>query len=79
MDENALLDSLNSGRVALAAMDVFGQEPVPTNSPLLLHPRVLATPHVAWLTADCLEACRTLALDNAMHLVAGLPLNNRVV
>ncbi len=79
VDENALLGSLNSGRVALAAMDVFGQEPVPTNSPLLLHPRVLATPHVAWLTADCLEACRTLALDNAMHLVAGLPLNNRVV
>jgi phosphoglycerate dehydrogenase-like enzyme len=79
VDENALLGSLNSGRVALAAMDVFGQEPVPTNSPLLLHPRVLATPHVAWLTADCLEACRTLALDNAMRLVAGLPLNNRVV
>ena len=79
VDENALLGSLNSGRVALAAMDVFGQEPVTTNSPLLLHPRVLATPHVAWLTADCLEACRTLALDNAMRLVAGLPLNNRVV
>ncbi len=79
VDEKALLEFLNLGRVALAVMDVFAQEPVPITSPLLMHPRVMATPHVAWLTADCLAACRTLALKNASRLAAGLPLNNRVM
>jgi phosphoglycerate dehydrogenase-like enzyme len=79
VDEKALLKFLNLGRVSLAVLDVFAQEPVPTTSPLLMHPRVLATPHVAWLTSDCLVACRTLALENARRLVAGLPLNNRVM
>lgn len=79
VDEKALLELLNSGRVALAVMDVFAKEPVQTTSPLLMHPRVLATPHVAWLTSDCLAACRTLALENACRLAAGLPLNNRIM
>ena len=79
VDEEALLEFLNLGRVALAVMDVFAQEPVPITSPLLTHPRVLATPHVAWLTSDCLAACRTPALENASRLAAGLPLNNRVM
>jgi phosphoglycerate dehydrogenase-like enzyme len=79
VDEKALLESLNSGQMALAVMDVFAQEPVPITSPLLTHPRVMATPHVAWLTADCLAACRELALKNASRLAAGLPLNNRVM
>jgi phosphoglycerate dehydrogenase-like enzyme len=79
IDEEALLQFLNSGSVALAVLDVFVREPAQTTSPLLMHPRVLATPHVAWLTADCLAACRTLALQNANRLATGLPLNNRVV
>ena len=79
IDEEALLRFLNLGRVALAVLDVFAREPAQTTSPLLMHPRVLATPHVAWLTADCLAACRTLALENASRLATGLPLNNRVV
>jgi phosphoglycerate dehydrogenase-like enzyme len=79
VDEQALLKLLNSGQIALAVMDVFAQEPVPVTSPLLTHPRVVATPHVAWLTADCLAACKELALKNASRLAAGLPLNNRVM
>jgi phosphoglycerate dehydrogenase-like enzyme len=79
VDENALLESLNMGRIALAVLDVFAQEPVPKTSPLLMHPRVMATPHVAWLTSDCLAACRTLALENGRHLAAGLPLKNQVI
>ncbi|MGD1082199.1 MAG: NAD(P)-dependent oxidoreductase [Candidatus Sulfotelmatobacter sp.] len=79
VDEKALLEFLNVGRVALAVMDVFAQEPVMITSPLLMHPRVLATPHVAWLTVECLAVCRTLALENVCRLAAGLPLNNRVV
>lgn len=46
IDEDALLDSLNSGHVACAAVDVFEQEPPQTDSPLLQHSNLIATPHL---------------------------------
>jgi len=51
IDESALLDALNSGKVAGAALDVFGQEP-PGLTEIVSHPRVIATPHVGAQTAE---------------------------
>ena len=64
VDENALLKALNSGQIAGAAIDVFAQEPTP-NIPLVSHPHVVATPHIAASTA---EAQRDAALDVAEQL-----------
>ena len=50
IDEDALLDSLNSGKVACAALDVFEKEPPLTDSPLLQHSNLIATPHLGILT-----------------------------
>lgn len=50
VDEPALLAALDSGQVGAAGLDVFGREPADPDGPLLRHPRVLATPHVGWLT-----------------------------
>ncbi|HLY29885.1 MAG TPA: phosphoglycerate dehydrogenase, partial [Ktedonobacterales bacterium] len=65
IDEAALLDALNAGRIAGAALDVFTKEPPagePTITALIEHPRVVATPH---LGASTEEAQITVAVDVA--------------
>jgi len=51
VDDAAMLDALDDGRLAGAALDVFMSEPLPADSPLWLHPRVLISPHVAGVTS----------------------------
>ncbi len=66
VDEAALLEALDQGVIAGAALDVFVQEPLPADSPLLRHDRVVATPHLAGSTA---EAQVGVALDVAEQIV----------
>lgn len=54
VDENALLDGLNSGKVAGAGLDVFVGEPTPRLD-LLTHPKVSSTPHIGASTGEAQE------------------------
>lgn len=65
MDEEALLEGLNSGRVAGAALDVFVKEP-PEDRRLVEHPNVLAVPH---LGAQTEEAQLLVSLEASQILV----------
>lgn len=68
VDETALLDALNSGKVAAAGLDVFATEP-PGESALAAHPRVVATPHIG---AQTVEAQARAAADIATEVLAAL-------
>ena len=65
IDEAALLEALNAGKVAGAAIDVFDPEPPPADHPLVKHPLVLVTPHLGASTDEAqlavtIEAARLL-------------------
>src|SRR6478735_5465766 len=51
VDEEALLEALGNGQVSYACLDVFAVEPLPQDSPLWTHPRVLVSPHTSALSA----------------------------
>jgi len=54
IDEPALLEALNSGKVAFAGLDVFDNEPTPLNG-LLTHPKISLTPHIGASTNEAQE------------------------
>src|SRR5438876_1445439 len=58
IDENALLNALQDGHVAAAALDVFETEPLPAESPLRGAPNLVLTPHLGASTAEAQERDR---------------------
>jgi D-3-phosphoglycerate dehydrogenase / 2-oxoglutarate reductase len=75
IDEAALLEALNAGRIAGAAIDVVAEEPPPpegTGAQLQRHPKVVATPHLGGSTVEALERIAVeLAHDVASVLLGG--------
>jgi len=67
IDEEALLEALESGKVASAALDVFEVEPVPAGNKLIQHPHFHGTPHIG---AATLEAQARVGRDIAHAVMA---------
>ena len=78
LDEAALLDLLERGRIRGAALDVFGTEPLPAEHPFWRHPRVLVSPHVSAVTTGFWERETALIVDNIKRYLEGAPLTNVV-
>ena len=76
VDSQALADALNGGRLAGAGIDVFEMEPpVPGDHPLLTAKNVLATPHVAFATAQSMEKRAVLVCENLKAWLDGKQIN----
>ena len=78
VDERALVEALESGRLAGAAIDVFEQEPLPEDSRLWSMPNVVVSPHTSADFAGWRETLVELFVENLQRYVAGRPLKNVV-
>ncbi len=79
IDEAALAEALACGHVAAAGLDVFADEPPRVDHPLIASDRVVALPHVAWLSDGTWRRSVGVIVENCRRLAAGEPLLHRVV
>jgi len=73
VDEDAMMEALNSGKIAGAALDVFQTEPLPPESPLWDLDNVIITSHVGGMSDTYSEQVLPLLIDNLRAFVAGKP------
>ncbi|MEE9239679.1 MAG: phosphoglycerate dehydrogenase [bacterium] len=64
VDEKALAQALSDGTLASAGLDVFGEEPLPSDHPLAKLPNTVFSPHNAGVTPEVVEAGLLLAAEN---------------
>jgi phosphoglycerate dehydrogenase-like enzyme len=77
-DENALIELLNGGKIAGAALDVFSHEPLLPNSSLFQCRNLLMTPHVAAVSRDYWKLQTELFLNNLNNFASGHTMLGRV-
>lgn len=78
VDEQAVADALNGGRLAAFGADVLSQEPPRGDNPLLSTRNCFLTPHIAWATLEARTRLMSTATENVRQFIAGEPVANRV-
>jgi len=74
VDEGALLDVLRQGRIGGAALDVFDQEPLPTDHPFLSLENTIISPHMAYVTEENLVLFHQETVEDIAAWLNGQPL-----
>lgn len=75
VQQEALLDALRTHRIAGAGLDVYDEEPLPKDHPLLSLDNVLLTPHLGYSTGEMLTQFYADSLDNLRAWIAETPIN----
>ncbi|MCR4591897.1 MAG: D-2-hydroxyacid dehydrogenase [Bacteroidaceae bacterium] len=75
IDEKALADALNQGRIMGAGVDVLQDEPPRNGSPLIGARNCFITPHIAWATQAARSRLMKIAVENVKAFMAGKPQN----
>jgi glyoxylate reductase len=71
VDQDALYRALVENRIGGAALDVFAEEPLPTDHPLLALENVVVSPHVGSATFETRARMTDLAVDNLLAFFNG--------
>jgi phosphoglycerate dehydrogenase-like enzyme len=71
INEVDLVEALQTGEIAGAGLDVYEQEPLDPNSPLLILPNVVATPHIAGATGQSYEGIARILTENILRVKGG--------
>ncbi|MEO3755574.1 D-2-hydroxyacid dehydrogenase family protein [Streptomyces sp. B6B3] len=74
VDQDALLAALHRGAIAGAGLDVFETEPLPADHPLRSAPRLLATPHLGYVSEDNYRRYYGDAVEDIQAFLAGSPI-----
>ena len=76
VDEDALIQALQDGRLRGAALDVFKTEPLSQDSPLLTMENVVMCPHLGGLSEDMSPRSAQYVAEDAIHFLKGEPLEH---
>lgn len=74
IDQDALHDALDQGRVSAATLDSVSPEPLPTGHWMYQHPRIWITPHIAWSWPHVRQTAVDIFASNLRLYLAGQPL-----
>ena len=75
VDETALVDALESGKLRGAAVDVVSQEPMKADNPLLSTRKCIITPHIAWAPVESRQRLLDCVVENIRAFLEGKPQN----
>ncbi|MCR5623716.1 MAG: D-2-hydroxyacid dehydrogenase [Lachnospiraceae bacterium] len=75
VNEEALYDALNNGKVGGAAVDVISEEPMREGNPLLKASNIIITPHIAWASKEARERLVAQVAENFKCFIEGSPIN----
>lgn len=75
VDEMALADALESGKLRCAAVDVVSQEPMRADNPLLHTRKCIVTPHIAWAPKESRQRLLDCVVENVRAFLNGTPQN----
>ncbi len=75
IDEQAVADALNGGKLRAAAVDVVTVEPIVGSNPLLTAKNCVITPHMSWAATECRQRIVDITAANISAFLAGTPRN----
>ena len=75
IDEKALIEPLKSGKISLAGLDVFEEEPPSKDNPLFKLDNTILSPHVGFHTIEAAKRCTDICIDNVLKFLEGRPQN----